>query len=491
MARPTSPPIHIPSSQTLDDNLIDLSTPSATPSDDFGAFVSSDVSVNPTPVPTPAPPVWDAFDPLSALQPEPTHARSDPVSRTRSRDPSSSSSSYGAGASTDFFAGATQRSQQNRANVLDELLAHEDEPMYWVDRSKEAHYVEDGLREGIHTPLFEAPPTIAVTHPEPAVVRLPVVSPPGAVDDDAVSPPPSPPTPFDTPLPNTRTASTSPERRNRPRTRKSSSASSPPPTSAQSPPLATLGRKWMSTLLSNVPGAVAADGGDVATPSFAPGMHRQDSLAMLNETMRHSPPSHNSNLSHSQSHSQSPRPRPSVLVSASAVTSHGTPFAYKPYVPPSGAPSFTGDRTWDKGFEYDAPQDDVPVVLSGRTPATAHVLEPTIAAKIRPSLPALQRLQNRWTLLYSLDQHGISLGTLYKRCAPPPGMEDSPRPTLLVVRDAEDGLFGVYIAEGIRFGIGGGGGSGMGLGAVFSGAAASGASGIGGGRRGFYGSGEA
>jgi hypothetical protein len=78
-------------------------------------------------------------------------------------------------------------------------------------------------------------------------------------------------------------------------------------------------------------------------------------------------------------------------------------------------------------------------------------------------MPALSRLSRSWTLLYSLDQHGISLNTLYSRCElhlsrkPAPGEVNISKGMLLVIKDAvEDGdearraLFGAWIAEGLK-----------------------------------------
>ena len=64
--------------------------------------------------------------------------------------------------------------------------------------------------------------------------------------------------------------------------------------------------------------------------------------------------------------------------------------------------------------------------------------------RIRPFFPALARLPKAWSLLYSLDQHGISLNTLYARC------QDFKGGVLLVVRDAGDAVFGAWMGEGIR-----------------------------------------
>ena len=59
-------------------------------------------------------------------------------------------------------------------------------------------------------------------------------------------------------------------------------------------------------------------------------------------------------------------------------------------------------------------------------------------------MPPLARLPKSWTLLYSLDQHGISLHTLYNRC------ESHRGGTLVVIRDSNDGIFGTWTGEGVR-----------------------------------------
>ena len=69
------------------------------------------------------------------------------------------------------------------------------------------------------------------------------------------------------------------------------------------------------------------------------------------------------------------------------------------------------------------------------------------ALQIRPHLPPLARLHKAWTLLYSLDQHGISLQTLYARCEAHAGGGGG---ALVVVRDAGDALFGVWLGDGVR-----------------------------------------
>jgi hypothetical protein len=145
--------------------------------------------------------------------------------------------------------------------------------------------------------------------------------------------------------------------------------------------------------------------------------------------------------------------------------SHGTPFASHDtmFTPPTGAPGYKGEtHKWDKGFSAELEEErtrpatpvDMGVIiekktgyvdLKGRREMTVGVLDTTLANRLRTHLPALVRLPRTWNLLYSLDQHGISLNTLYSRCELP-----KPTPQLFIIQDANDALFGVYMGEGIR-----------------------------------------
>jgi hypothetical protein len=63
-------------------------------------------------------------------------------------------------------------------------------------------------------------------------------------------------------------------------------------------------------------------------------------------------------------------------------------------------------------------------------------------AHLAAALPA--RYQSRdWSLLYSTSRHGISLQTLYRRCA-------ASSPSVLLVRDAGGYVFGAFCAEAWR-----------------------------------------
>jgi TLD len=72
--------------------------------------------------------------------------------------------------------------------------------------------------------------------------------------------------------------------------------------------------------------------------------------------------------------------------------------------------------------------------------------------QIRTRLPALARLSTSWTLLYSIDQHGISLNTLYTRCEAHREKSGfgSSQGTLLVMRDSGNTVFGAWIGDGIK-----------------------------------------
>jgi len=115
--------------------------------------------------------------------------------------------------------------------------------------------------------------------------------------------------------------------------------------------------------------------------------------------------------------------------------------------------------------------------LKGRRAGTTPVLSENLAILLRQHLPALSRLPRSWTLFYSLDQHGISLNTLYTRCEEalspsraqvliPTGVGLATKGILLIMKDAagdeEEGerAFGAWIANGDGLSMGRKGGKG-------------------------------
>ncbi|WFC98507.1 oxidation resistance protein 1 [Malassezia yamatoensis] len=116
-------------------------------------------------------------------------------------------------------------------------------------------------------------------------------------------------------------------------------------------------------------------------------------------------------------HPEKPKPgrRPSVVHHAATTDA-----------PISGAPGFDAHaaRHWNTGSwslsgaeERKREQKPIPVSLVGRREDTDAVVEHWHAARIQASLPRRLRLGHTWRLLYSLDQHGSSLSTLYDKTA--------------------------------------------------------------------------
>ncbi|KAG8975287.1 oxidation resistance protein 1 [Tulasnella sp. 425] len=118
-----------------------------------------------------------------------------------------------------------------------------------------------------------------------------------------------------------------------------------------------------------------------------------------------------------------------------------TPFGKKTFAPISGAPAFRPDDDWNPaGFEYDgkSKKDTLGserLKLAGRYDNTIPVLSEDVADMLRPNLPPLPRLAKTWTLLYSTDQHGISISTFYKNVEKVYGMNGG---CVLAVREAVD-----------------------------------------------------
>lgn len=78
-----------------------------------------------------------------------------------------------------------------------------------------------------------------------------------------------------------------------------------------------------------------------------------------------------------------------------------------------------------------------PIVLQGykdNTPDTAKLLSPAVAEEIRAMVPERLRIVEDWRLVYSLEQDGASLATLYQNCLQYQGKRVG---FILVVRDQE------------------------------------------------------
>ncbi|RKP25113.1 hypothetical protein SYNPS1DRAFT_29141 [Syncephalis pseudoplumigaleata] len=115
----------------------------------------------------------------------------------------------------------------------------------------------------------------------------------------------------------------------------------------------------------------------------------------------------------------------SVFPSRSAMTLDTYRDPYPPHSPM---------RTGMGGPDGASPPPPPRVDLAGRYADCPRILTSEVASQLRLRLPPLQRLSRRWTLLYSLDQHGISFATMLRRVA-------NKGPMILAVQDEEGQIF--------------------------------------------------
>ncbi|KAI6110351.1 TLD-domain-containing protein [Pisolithus croceorrhizus] len=422
---------------------------------DFGPFVSvpphQDPLTSPPGVMSLIPPSANA-DSLTGLA-----ETSQPESKGKARN-----------VSLDYFGQFTTTakvaSERKRKGVLDELLEHQDDPLYFL-----AAQMDDPLPSHQSTALD-------LVSEEPELQGDATYT---TTTSDVLVPPPLSSTLSQeqiscTALPPRLSGNASPP-----------SLSSPSASGVSLP---------LSVGLDKVQGSGHEDGRakerelsrerHSASPSQATLSRISSNLvsAFLSGTSKHARSATPSSSSTTGTHSSSLPTHSSIYSDHSSfpsISHRGSPFVSTPFIPPSGAPGFTGERNWDKGF-YDALQRDKEsgtidtmglggkvkmkgVTLCGRREGTLQVLTEDIANPLRVHLPALTRLSRNWTLLYSIDQHGISLNTLYSRCEPRIPSKAEPNPpsgALLVVKDSLDGVFGAWIGEGIMKGQGGFYGSG-------------------------------
>ncbi|CAR29435.1 hypothetical protein ZYGR_0AD01170 [Zygosaccharomyces rouxii] len=88
-----------------------------------------------------------------------------------------------------------------------------------------------------------------------------------------------------------------------------------------------------------------------------------------------------------------------------------------------------------------------PITLNGYSPGTKRrLLTPEMCDEIRTLMPTRIQLYTDWNLLYSLEQHGSSLQSLYHNVTP---KSKSPMRVgyVLVIKDSKQGIFGAYSNE--------------------------------------------
>ncbi|KAK9719359.1 oxidation resistance protein 1, variant 2 [Basidiobolus ranarum] len=101
-------------------------------------------------------------------------------------------------------------------------------------------------------------------------------------------------------------------------------------------------------------------------------------------------------------------------------------------------------------INYSAPENVVgltkalelsPIKLMGRAETTTPVLSVELGSELRLRIPRARRLEPSWKLLYSIDQHGVSIHTMYEN------LRNHQGPIILAIKDSEDTTFGAYLSE--------------------------------------------
>ncbi|KAF3047580.1 oxidation resistance protein 1 [Didymella heteroderae] len=88
-----------------------------------------------------------------------------------------------------------------------------------------------------------------------------------------------------------------------------------------------------------------------------------------------------------------------------------------------------------------------PLTLQGWKPGmreSGKLLNTALAEEIRLLVPPRLQLVDEWSLMYSLEQNGVSLATLYKNADDYRGKRGG---FVLVVKDAGGGVFGAYLSD--------------------------------------------
>jgi len=148
----------------------------------------------------------------------------------------------------------------------------------------------------------------------------------------------------------------------------------------------------------------------------------------------------------SQVSSQSPSGR--LSLSSSAIRSHFSAIAsslqrrLSANLSPPSSPS-TDDVPPRNSHECEPPLASI--TLKGFSDTTnERILSEQLAEEIRLMMPARLKVQDNWDLVYSLDQHGVSLATLYSRCK----AFNSPQAGFVViVKDNREHIFGAYLSD--------------------------------------------
>lgn len=318
-------------------------------------------------------PVSNSEDPLAILSPSPTYPLSNrlpprPALPDSKKPPNNPTLDY----FERFGQDARAAVDQKRNSTLEELLTHQDDPLYWITRevqeqsSQPTPSVADlvDLTSDVVTPSDsnqnpEATSSIH-TFDEDYFAPRSVTSSVRASPDFRHSPKRSTNVLMPTPAPPIESKSPVTSGFESPPSRASEDSLASSPGSARHTPYTTLtnlSSRFMSSILPSAGSLPQAPFVPFSRPSL-------DSLFASNE-----PSSPSSHRSRSSERSGSPaRRRPAHASSSSDLhITHGTPFgpSSKPspfaphiYIPPTGAPGYAGEKyDWDRGFSAQLEQE--------------------------------------------------------------------------------------------------------------------------------------
>jgi len=283
----------------------------------------------------------------------------------------------------DQFTDHAAKSNAQKRQVLDELLLHEDDPLYWVDDTTGPTPPDlDALETGIESlglshssvpPIPEGPSSSIPQGRGRAPDRCVQTSFQSQTPSECHLHPPSPTLIDFNALPEHTTPSLAIPVHNKAHPTPDPTADVP---ASRGPTSGSLTSRWLSSLRPLNRKLSFTDPTSVAGFFDPPGPFRPPRLASVSSSVQSSPTK------------ILPRPLPELT--------HGTPFSSHPYTPPTGAPGFEGDRAWNKShFEFN-PGNKVPgksVTLRGRKDMTSFVLTPSLADLVSWSPLSLERAE--------------------------------------------------------------------------------------------------
>ncbi|PLW16860.1 hypothetical protein PCANC_09426 [Puccinia coronata f. sp. avenae] len=91
-----------------------------------------------------------------------------------------------------------------------------------------------------------------------------------------------------------------------------------------------------------------------------------------------------------------------------------------------------------------------PIQFVGADPQSQLVMDDELAEGIRLHLPTRLKIPSVWRLMYSIDQHGTSLGTLYSKVSAISSLSGAHAGCILALKDQDGNRFGAFVNEAFR-----------------------------------------